>query len=171
MDVERFVAGIQRQLETSAALGDERTQQIAAALASSITAAARLAILDAISATAAEVSAALLEAGPGPTVTVRLDGSEVHLDLTGAPPAAAEEPRLDDGEATARISLRLSDGLKAEIDKAAAQEGLSVNSWLIRAANAALSTSGQNAASAPGWPGWSVGARHGAQRVTGWVTG
>jgi hypothetical protein len=169
MDVERFITGIQRQLETTAALGDERTQQVAAALASSITAAARLAILEAISATAAEVSAALLEAGPGPTVTLRLDGSEVHLDLTGAPPAAGDEPRLDDGEATARISLRLSDALKAEIEKAATREGVSVNSWLVRAATAALSPSSGSWASSPGWPGWS--GRHGAQRVTGWVTG
>ena len=168
MDVDRFIADIQRQLEASAALGDERTQQLAAALATSITAAARLAILDAISATAAEVSAALLEAGPGPTVSVRLDGNQVQLDLAGTPPAAADEPRVDDGEATARISLRLSEALKAEIEKAASREGVSVNTWLVRAANAALSPP------AGGWaasPGWSGGARHGAQRITGWVTG
>jgi hypothetical protein len=171
MDVDQFITDIQRQLEASAALGDERTQQIAAALGSTITAAARLAILEAITATAAEVSAALLDAGPGPTVTVRLDGNQVHLELTGAPPAAADEPRLDDGEATARISLRLSEALKAEIEKAAAREGVSVNSWLARAANAALSPSAGSWASSPGWPGQAGSSRHGAQRVTGWVTG
>ncbi|MGH2698560.1 MAG: toxin-antitoxin system HicB family antitoxin [Actinomycetota bacterium] len=34
---------------------------------------------------------------------------------------------------TARISLRLSDSLKAEIEIAAARDGVSTNSWITRA--------------------------------------
>ena len=39
---------------------------------------------------------------------------------------------------TARISLRLPEGLKASIDAAAAREGVSVNTWLVRALTRSL---------------------------------
>jgi hypothetical protein len=35
--------------------------------------------------------------------------------------------------AAARITLRLPEGLKAEIEVAASREGVSVNAWLVRA--------------------------------------
>ena len=50
-------------------------------------------------------------------------------------PAPPVEP--DDG-ATARINLRLPEQLKAGAEQAATREGLSVNSWLVRAVAAAL---------------------------------
>jgi hypothetical protein len=37
-----------------------------------------------------------------------------------------------------RINLRLPDRLKSRVEQAAANEGLSVNSWLVRAAAAML---------------------------------
>jgi uncharacterized protein (DUF1778 family) len=47
---------------------------------------------------------------------------------------------MQEGEegATARISFRLTEYLKGRIEEAAAQAGLSVNAWLVRAAAAAL---------------------------------
>ena len=45
---------------------------------------------------------------------------------------AEPEPASDDG-LTSRITLRLPEGLKASIEAAAAREGISVNSWLVRA--------------------------------------
>ncbi len=38
----------------------------------------------------------------------------------------------------ARISFRLAEHLKGRIEEAAGQAGLSVNTWLVRAATAAL---------------------------------
>jgi predicted HicB family RNase H-like nuclease len=38
----------------------------------------------------------------------------------------------DEGH-TARISLRLPEALKAALETAAAREGISVNSWIVRA--------------------------------------
>ncbi|KPI31959.1 hypothetical protein OV450_7034, partial [Actinobacteria bacterium OV450] len=49
------------------------------------------------------------------------------------PPAAAEE----DG-APARINFRMPEHLKARIEEAAGREGLSVNTWLVRAVTATL---------------------------------
>ena len=39
---------------------------------------------------------------------------------------------------TSRTTLRLPDALKAKVDEAAAADGLSVNTWLVRAVAAAL---------------------------------
>jgi hypothetical protein len=49
----------------------------------------------------------------------------------------------DDG-GTARINLRMPEHLKLRVDQTAAREGLSVNSWLVRAAAAALERSGSS---------------------------
>ena len=48
-------------------------------------------------------------------------------------------PPADDA-LTARITLRLSESLKAQIDIAAARESLSVNSWIVRALARGLET-------------------------------
>ena len=45
---------------------------------------------------------------------------------------APPEPAADDG-LTARITLRLPESLKATIEVAATREGVSVNTWLVRA--------------------------------------
>jgi predicted transcriptional regulator len=44
---------------------------------------------------------------------------------------------LDDAS-TSRTTLRLPDALKTRVDEAAAADGLSVNTWLVRAVAAAL---------------------------------
>ena len=46
--------------------------------------------------------------------------------------AEPPEPAAEDG-LTARITLRLPESLKTTIEAAAAREGISVNSWLVRA--------------------------------------
>ena len=50
--------------------------------------------------------------------------------------AVPAEP-LDD-TVTSRTTLRLPDRLKARVEQAAAEEGVSVNSWFVRAIAAAL---------------------------------
>ena len=67
---------------------------------------------------------------------------------------------MDEGENDARISLRLPESLKAQIDTAARAAGISVNSWLLRAATAALGP-GRGAPTTSSGPG----------RITGWING
>lgn len=175
MELDALTHTVSDQLNAAAALGDGRTREIAAALASTARSSVRLAILDALAAAATEITDALYATADGqaaPAITVHLEGSEtVRFSISGPPPEPAEpasSARPEDGEATARISLRLSDRLKAEIEKAAGQAELSVNSWLIRAASTALKAgSGEG----PGWPGPGHQYGRGAQRITGWVTG
>jgi hypothetical protein len=125
--------------------------------------------MSALAAAADEITAALLDTPAAPAVSVRLDGEAVHIDVTAnsVEPAARS---ADEGELTARISLRLSESLKAQVELAANRDGISVNTWLLRAASQALS---------PGWGGGRAGGSgfetghrgtH-AGRISGWVNG
>lgn len=194
MHLDPHVASVHDQLTAAAALGDDRTREIAESLATAAAPAVRLAILDAISAAADEITAALLDYPGSPAVATRLDGDEVRIEVRATAAAGdGEPPRADDGEASARISLRLSEALKADIDAAAERDGVSVNTWLVRAASAALRPgpfagfgSGAFGAFAPfgGWgpSGKSGGSgygeaagggsrRGGGHNITGWING
>ncbi len=169
MQLDDHIREVQDQIGASAALGDERTQQIAAALAATVEPAVRLAIMNALAQAAEEITGALLDMPGSPAVSVRLDGDRLLVDVVAGEPERPGRP-ADDGDASARISLRLSEALKVDVEQAAGSEGISVNSWLVRAATNAL---------AGGWPG-SVGARgwdragrggrgHDGRHVTGWI--
>ena len=173
MHLDEYVGQVHEQLRAAAALGDERTAQIAGALAGTADAAVRLAILAAVSDAAAEITSTLDTHG-GPAVTVVLDGDEIRVDVSAPTPNVASQPPPDDGDATARISLRLSEKLKADVEQAAGSDGVSVNTWLVRAAGAALNRpNGSPGDQSPGgWPGWQGPSQgRGGHRFTGWVTG
>jgi predicted HicB family RNase H-like nuclease len=71
----------------------------------------------------------LSEKLPSGHVEVRLAGQEPELVYV----EQAAESSADAGELSARISLRLPEGLKAAAEAAAAREGVSLNTWLVRA--------------------------------------
>ena len=175
MHLDHHLAQVHEQLGAAAALGDDRTKEIATALAAAASSAVRLALLGAVSEAADEITAALLDYPGSPAVTVRLEGDAIDVDVHASEAPDADEPRRDDGEASARISLRLSEGLKAEIDAAAERDGVSVNTWLVRAASAALR---DGPGTAPGFgPGFGASGgrgrqrQGGGQRITGWING
>ncbi|HUA30890.1 MAG TPA: toxin-antitoxin system HicB family antitoxin [Streptosporangiaceae bacterium] len=63
--------------------------------------------------------------------------------VTAAPPETdferpAPSATADAEPGTARLTLRLPDALKTRVEAAAAQEGVSVNTWLVRAAGRSL---------------------------------
>ena len=122
-----------------------------------IGAAARLMVLEALSDAASEITR---EIAPG-SVDIRLRGRDPEFVVTrpespdfaettspespsGPGEAASSEP-LDD-TVTARTTLRLPDRLKAHVERAAAEDRLSVNSWLVRAIAAALEPKNRRAA-------------------------
>jgi predicted HicB family RNase H-like nuclease len=59
----------------------------------------------------------------------------------------AAEPGEDSG---ARITLRLPESLKAQVEAAAARDGVSVNSWIISALARTISTEGTRRGTGPG---------------------
>lgn len=139
MQLEQHIAQVQEQLRAAAALGDDRAREIAAALATAAAPAVRLAVLNALTEASDEITAALLDYPGAPAVGVRLEGDQLGIDVRITQAGAeAEDSRHDEGEPNARISLRLTETLKADIDAAAEEEGVSVNTWLVRAAAAAL---------------------------------
>lgn len=172
MQLTPYLAQVQDQLTAAAALGDDRTQQIAGSLAAAAAPSVRLAVLDALSAAADEITAALLDHPGSPGVTVRLDGGGGEDVLITVRDTAASvpttEPRTDDGEASARISLRLSESLKTDIEQAAAKDGVSVNTWLVRAAGTALEP---NPLAALGAFGTRLGRAAGKGGAGAWLSG
>ena len=134
MDLSKYVEALRADVTAAAAVGGPEVARAAELVADALDASLRLVILDILTDTANDLTAAL----DGPTVEVRMRGREPELVLSGpAPePAPAAVPIEDEG--TARLTLRLPETLKARAEQAAAAEGLSVNNWLVKAVVRAL---------------------------------
>jgi len=149
MDLDRYVSELQTQLAAAAENRDAEARAVAEQLSAALEAAVRLMLLGVLSDVASEVTR---EIAPG-SVDVVLRGRDPHLvvtrpetvetDAAPAPPPGAAGP-LDD-TVTSRTTLRLPDRLKARVEQAAEEEGVSVNSWFVRAIAAALDTTPQAA--------------------------
>jgi hypothetical protein len=172
MELEPYIEGIHRLLAAAAEAGGDEAKAFAERLVAPLDAAVRLALQDVLAAAAEEIT---VELAPG-SVELRLRGREPEFVVT-PPPAdpTADEPDADDGTPTAwpppadgeegsvaRINLRLPDHLKARIERAAANEGLSINAWLVRASATALDRSVDVRRREHRTP-------QGAQRYTGWA--
>ncbi|MGW0811585.1 hypothetical protein [Nonomuraea sp. NPDC002799] len=188
MDLAPYVEHLRRELAIAAGAGGEEARALAERLAAALESAVRLALLEALSAAADEITRDL---APG-SVEVRLRGRDPGFVVTpppfgppsgplsgppaggggengqqerGArPPASPPPPEADEG-GTSRISLRVPEHLKPRIEEAAARDGLSANAWLVRAVSAALEP-GEGAAGRR--TGRSTEPKSG-QRFTGWV--
>ncbi|WP_214411870.1 hypothetical protein [Sphaerisporangium fuscum] len=175
MDLAPYVDHLRRELAVAAGAGGEEARALAERLAAALEPAARLALLEALSAAADEITRDL---APG-SVEVRLRGRDPDFVVTPPPtgrplaeegetgpaerPPAPPPPSDADDGGTSRISLRVPDHLKPRIEEAAGRDGLSVNAWLVRAVSAALD---------PGDGGRRSGPRTAQQtgrRYSGWV--
>jgi HicB-like protein involved in pilus formation len=134
VQLDRFIDALEAELVSLAALGDEESRLAATRLSGALRSAAGLRFLDLLSEAALELSAQL----PSGHVEVRLAGQEPSLVFVEAPEAAATATG-DDGLA-ARITLRVPEQLKASVEAAAAREGVSVNTWLVRALSRSVSS-------------------------------
>ena len=155
---------IHEQLAATAEAGGDEARALAERLVAPLDAALRLALQDALAAAAEEITT---ELAPG-SVELRLRSGEPDFVVTPAPADDAAEvappaPPETDEAATARINLRLPEQLKAGIEQAASRERLSVNTWLVRVAAAALAHDGPDAR--PRRRGGRIG-----QAYQGWVS-
>ena len=177
MDLSRYVTQLREDLASAAAAGDEQTQRTAALLGAAIEPAARLALMNALSDLAAEVTAAL----PDRVVEVRLNGRDVNVSVSDDGSAAEPEPESapfegfggpgfggfgGDAGDISRITLRLVEQIKGQAEQAAAAQGVSLNSWVAQAVQGAL-------AGRHGRPGREQHGRRGrdGRRIQGWVQG
>ncbi|HEX9337005.1 MAG TPA: hypothetical protein VF892_14015 [Pseudonocardiaceae bacterium] len=166
MDLTSYVDSLREGLAVAAEAGGEDARALAERLVAPLESAVRLALLDALSAAAEEITRDL---APG-SVDLRLRGREPTFVVTPPPTDAPEAPQSptppavvpegDEGT-TARINFRLPEHLKGRIEEAAGQSGLSVNAWLVRAVASALDADDRGTRARP--------APRSAQRYTGWV--
>ena len=134
MQTTQHVDALLADLAAIASVGDEATAAAADRLSQALRASLGLRLLDVLGEAALEVSGQL----PSGHVEVRLAGQEpslVYVEQQDSPAAAPEEEGM-----SARITLRLPDSLKAAVEAAAAREGLSVNSWILRSLKRGLDT-------------------------------
>lgn len=164
MDLQPYVDAVRQELKVAASAAGEDAQNLAERLSAPLESALRLALLEALSTAAEEITG---ELAPG-SVEVRLRGRDPEF-IVDAPPEEEtfDEPdddafvaHYDDG-ATWRVTLRLPERLRAAVEAAARRDGASLNSWLVRAAATAATAGGEAA------PRRSV--NNNAHRLTGWA--
>ncbi len=177
MDLTPYVAALRDDLAAAAAVGDEATARAGTALAAALEPAVRLAMMNALSDLAGEVSDTLDDR----SVSLRLQGREVRVvvdhpaqhpapsdeapsfggffagpassPFVGAGPGASrqERPGAPSGPGAggpdvgdiSRMTLRLVDQIKGQAERAAAAQGVSLNSWVAQAVQGALRDAGR----------------------------
>jgi len=148
MELTEYVENIRRQFAAAALAGGEEAKAQAARLFAPLESAIRLTLQEALAAAAEEITC---ELAPGSVeLRLRLSGPEFVVNLPRTEPPFSEGEAVvsglaapdGEGDATSRINLRLPEHLKAQVEEAATSEGLSINSWLVRATAAALERAG-----------------------------
>ncbi|BCY11964.1 hypothetical protein [Actinoplanes sp. L3-i22] len=168
MELRPYIEAVRHELSLAAAAGGDDARELAERLTAPLESAIRLALLDALSEAATEITRDL---APG-SVDLRLRNREPAFVVTPAPadtwtdqsaptPEPAPAPTVGEDEATVRISLRLPEHLKGRVEQAATRAGVSINTWLIRAAAAAADGDAPRPAV--------ISPATGGQRYTGWV--
>ncbi|MFC5064758.1 hypothetical protein [Actinomycetospora atypica] len=157
MQVDEYVERLRVQFAAIAEVAGTEVREVAERLVTPLESAVRLVLLEALAAAADEIT---LDLSPG-SVHLRLREQDADFVVTPAPagpgpdvPAAPREAAPEaDGGPVARVNFRPSESLKARIEDAAGREGLSVNTWLSRAATAALDRPGSTTPAAGPPPG------------------
>ena len=125
MNLTIILESLQDDLQGVAELGDERVATVARRLSDTLASSLRLKLFDVLSQAAVEMSAKL----PNGHIEVRLAGQEPEfVFVEGAAGDAATGEEL-----SARITLRLPDSLKNAVERSAEREGVSVNTYIVRA--------------------------------------
>jgi hypothetical protein len=137
MDITPYVDSLRRDLLAAAEAAGPEAHAAAERLTYALDPAARLALMEAISQAATEITAEMPSGG----VDVRLDGRELAFVVDApsgpsAPPAGATPPTPQSAEdeeegGIARITLRLPESVKAKAEEFAARSGHSLNTWLV----------------------------------------
>ena len=180
MDITPYVESLRHDLTAAAEAGGPEARAAAERLALALDPAMRLALMDALSQAAAEITAEL----PAGSVDVRLRGREPELVVDVprlspaaptplAPPAAGEDAEGAEDDAVARITLRLPESVKYKAEELATKGGHSLNSWIVnvvrtatrdRSVHVDVDLSSIPFAEDAGFP-----RGRGSKRMTGWI--
>ncbi|MDQ0382387.1 toxin-antitoxin system HicB family antitoxin [Amycolatopsis thermophila] len=144
MDLTPYITSLREDLTATASAGDEQIRRAAALLSGALEPATRLVLMNALADLAAEATAQL----PDHVVEVRLDGREVRVVVTGtpgeraraerpAPPPPPPPPVMEGGDIS-RMTLRMVERIKDQAERAAAAQGVSLNTFISQAVQGAL---------------------------------
>jgi hypothetical protein len=157
MDLTPYTQSLRDDMLSAASVGDEQTRRAAALLTAAIEPAARLAIMNALSDLAGEVTAVMEDV----TVELRLEGRDVRVAVSRHESSAADDSRWrgrpaadgededddisravrDAGSELSRTTLRLFNDVKLQAEQAANAQGVSLNTYIQRAVSDAVRTS------------------------------
>jgi hypothetical protein len=182
MDITPYVERLRHDLTQAAAAGDDQVRDAAERLGLALDPSMRLALMEALSQAAAEITTEM-RAG---SVEVRLTGRELEFVVEdaplaatpAAPPQAAPADEEEDDGPAARITLRLPEAVKAKAEELAGRSGSSLNTWIVNVLRAATREGAINIdidlSSIPFLEGTDPfgparGGRRGTRRMTGWV--
>src|SRR5690242_16019236 len=130
MDITPYVEGLRLDLLAAAEAAGPQARESAERLSYALDPAARLALMEAVSQAAAEITAEL----PAGSVEVRLAGRDLdfRVEVPQAAAATDAEPGdMEDEGSLARITLRIPESVKARAEEYAARSGASLNTWLV----------------------------------------
>jgi HicB family len=146
MNLSQYVGGLSDQLAAITQIAGEDVARAARMLTDAMESSIRLTLLETLSAAAAEITTQLDDVA----VDVRLVGSDADFVVTNTsvepyrppppPHGTVPAPGSEAADDMTRVTLRLSEPLKARVEAAASEAGISVNAWLIRAIGQALGT-------------------------------
>jgi hypothetical protein len=177
MDITPYVESLRKALLAAADSAGDDTRQAAERLSFALDSSARLAIMEAVSQAAAEITSEMPDGG----VDVRLNGRELDFMVHVATPTAPAPPPppapedLEDGNLS-RITLRIPESVKAKAEERAADAGQSLNTWLVSVVRAATRDGAINIdvdlSSIPFFGGGDPFGKQkgrGSKRMTGWL--
>src|SRR5262249_52528171 len=124
MDLSPYLEALRRDLAAAAAPGGPDVTRAADLLAGSLEASTRLVLLEALSDATAEITARPAWV----SVEVRLRGREADLVVNETPQMAtapAPPPPPADAGDLARVTLRLPEPIKEQVERAASADGIS----------------------------------------------
>lgn len=182
MNLSQYVDRLRADLTDAAAAGDEEIRAAAERLAQALSPSTRMVMLEALSDASAEITGELESA----TVEVRLKGREpefvvreVYTEPTPppAPPGPPEPPtppspdEAPESDVVARVTVRIPEWLKTRAEELAAEQGQSLNAWVINAVKAASGDRAVNIDLDLGSGRINVGHHGGprSRRVQGWA--
>ena len=126
MQTAPLLGALRREVAAATASGDGATAAVVGRLTASLEAVAHLWLLDVAAQAAAQLNGQL----PSGHVEVRLAGRDP--DLVYVPDPEPEPAAAPGDDYAARITLRLPESLKAQVEQWAAAQGVSVNTLLVR---------------------------------------
>ena len=140
METAQFIEGLQEDLRELAQIGGDELVHATRRLEGAVKQSATLRLIDALTQVALDLSSQL----PNGHIDVRLSGQDPELVYVEEEGEEAPSPSGEDG-LSSRITLRLPESLKSSVERAAEAEGASVNTWIVRALQRAVSGGGGRA--------------------------